>query len=94
MAKNCRKKLRCRNPNPPKPQGAARLPEWLRMVLCLFTRGPQASQSRGATLNIAMELVHEPMGRCASSSISCAAAWKWCRAERERAPQQHPKGAV
>ena len=46
---------------PPRPQGAALLPEWLRMVLCLFKRGPQVSPLQEAALNIAMDLEHEPV---------------------------------
>ena len=47
-------------PNLPKPPGATLLHTWLGMLLCLFKHGPQVSQLLQATLNITVELKHEP----------------------------------
>ena len=75
-----RGKIGCRNQTP---RGLTELPEWLRMVLCLFKRGQQVSQLQEATLNIAMELEHEPMGRWASSCNLCCCLEMGPRCEKK-----------
>ena len=44
----------------PKPQRATRLHKWLRKFRRLLKHGPQVSQLLQATLNITVELEHEP----------------------------------
>ena len=61
---------------------------------CLFKRGPRAALSQAATLNIAVELEHEPRQDSAIRvfcDVFCAAAWESCDAVRKRAPRHHQK---
>ena len=62
MQSNCKKLLKNCGPGlaAKPPQGATSLHRWLRIFLCLVKDGPQVSQLLHVTLNITMELKHEP----------------------------------